>query len=195
MAPRRFRLLQLFGFLLLSFFHLSHTCFQHITLHQWIEGRIVNQQIVSHAKTKASQVKIVVVQGKQINMQPINNTITNNPARIIKFQINRRHQHSEIIERLLFPAINGLTNNHEKHKDDGRSNQTTTDNRMVFEVNRQRHQDKQDDVKDLWNSFVDFETFHAVHHLLGMKEQKQRERLIWMLALCRFDDLLYYNNK
>ncbi len=100
-------------------------------------------------------------------MQSVDNTITNHPAGIVHFQINRRYQHSEIVKGFLFPAINGLTDNNSKHEDDGWSNQATTDNRVVFEVNRQRNQDKQDEVKDLWNSFVDFETFHAVHHLLG----------------------------
>ena len=151
--------------------------FQEILFHQRVESSIVDQKVKGQAKAEASQVKIILVQGEQVEMKAVNNKVTNKARSIVHFQIHRRHQHGEVIESVLLPAIVGLTDDHCKHEKDSRGNKQSTDDWTVFEVNRQRHQQKQNHVEHLRNSFVDFESFH-IGTYYHVREQKQKERLI-----------------
>lgn len=136
-------------------------CFgQQVFPHHGIECSVVNHHIKGQAESKAHQVDVILVQAEQVEMQAIDDGITHQTGGIIHFQIDRRHQHGEVVKRFLFPAVIALADNHCKHEQGWNGNENATHNRMVFEVNRQSHQDEQDDIDHLWDNFTDFESFH-----------------------------------
>jgi hypothetical protein len=156
-------------FFILVFFNDVHRLIKNIFFHKGIESCIVDHEVINQAHSKAYQVNGFWVQCVKIDVQSVNNQITNNFCRTIGFGLYGSYKHCKVVNRLLFIAISDLSKDHEGHCQAWDCKQNVACNWIIFEVNRKCNKDKKNNINCVWDNLADVEEVHAYALKIGFR--------------------------